>query len=252
MEKWSLSAEMISIIAVIMMIWFSYNKEHIKTVRRTLFIAGLYVTLGSSLLNVLCTWTIENYSKVPRWVNIALNSLYFLLSITMATLVAAYLFELFLEHVYEKYCRTRAMIGTSILVGTYLVIFISNFWNGCLFWFDNHGGYHRGVLNKSGYFIMLGELILTIICYFHNRSSVEKRVIHVMRGLPALVVLMSVFQIIYPEVLMNGMIGAFVYLIIFANFQNIHVEHDSLTGIRNRKVFTVNCLSGRKADRNFR
>lgn len=251
MEKWSLSAEMIAIIMVLMMLLFSHNKERIKTVRRTIFNVGLLLTLLSSTLNILCINSISNYWSLPRSFNILLNSMYFLVSVGMSTMMAVYFFDLFLEHVYDEKCTVRATIGTTICIGVYLIIFLANFRTGCLFYFDRQGNYHRGPLNKSGYFVMLAELTLVVICYFHNRASIEKKVINVVRAMPPIAILLWVFQFIYPEVLLNGFMGAVVYLIIFVNFQNINVERDGLTGLRNRKCFYNELMLRRKGKQEF-
>lgn len=71
---------------------------------------------------------------------------------------------------------------------------------------------------------------------------------HVMHALPPLVVLMIVFQRLYPEILLNGAIITIADLILYISFQSRRLDLDSLTGVGNRKGFR-NELSLRLAGR---
>lgn len=237
MVRWSLAAELLAFILMIMIALFYYDRKQAKTVRRRLFECGLWMGEGSILLNAVCVYTIENYERVPVWLNMLLNSAYFWLVVCTCSVMAAYLFDLLLEHVYSRYCRTRAAVGLGILTGGYTLLVATNFWTGWMFYFDKEGNYHRGILNKSGYAILVMELILLGICYVRNRPSVGKNVIRVMRTLPPILLLIAIFQLAFPELLLNGTIMTFGMLIIFVNFQHFQVERDSLTGIGNRKNF---------------
>lgn len=237
MVQWSMAAEYLAFILILMIALFYYERRQAKTVRRRIFEAGLWLAEISIFLNMVGVYTIENFDRVPYWLNVTVNNGYFLVSVWMATVVAAYLFDLLLEHVYDKRCRTKAVTGLSILTGGYTMVVISNYWSGLLFWFDEQGEYHRGSCNRLGYVILWIELLMITMCYCRNRASVEKNVKRVIYTLPPLIFLMAIFQVIFPEILLNGTIISFAVLIIFVNFQNFKVGRDSLTGIGNRKSF---------------
>lgn len=234
---WSVSAEILAFILIIMIGLFSYEKGKVRSTRKKIFDIALCLAELSVVLNIACVYTVENYQKIPYRLNMFLNSGYFLVSIGMCTAIAVYFFDLILEHVYSKSCRKRAVIGVSVIVTIYLVLWVSNFWTGHFFWFDAQGIYHRGALNQSGYMLMLAELVLVLICYFKNRASVEKGVKRVIYTMPPVVLLLVAFQMAFPTILMNGTIAAFAMIIIFGNFQNSQAERDSLTRIGNRKSF---------------
>lgn len=237
MMQWSLAAELLAFILVVMIALFYYDRKQIKSAREKIFEIGLFLAEISIILNAVCVYTIENYNMVPYWLNMTLNSGYFLISVWMSVAIAAYLFDLLLEHVYSKLCRRRAVTGLGILTGIYTSVVVLNFWNKWLFWFDRQGGYHRGILNKIGYVILIIELAMVVMCYWRNRESVGRNVKKVVHTLPTIILMFAAFQVAYPEVLLNGTIGAFTLLVIFVNFQSFQIEKDGLTGIGNRKSF---------------
>ncbi|MDO5407135.1 MAG: bifunctional diguanylate cyclase/phosphodiesterase [Eubacteriales bacterium] len=237
MINWSLSTELLSLIIIIMTALFCYDKKQIKTRRDRLFDLILLMSALSILLNTVCVFTIEHYADVPHGLNMVLNSVYFLISSSTCTAFAAYLFDLLLEHVYDKHCRTKALVGLSILTVIFTLLVLLNCQNGLLFYFNEQGVYCRGPLNKAGYMLLIIELGMIGMCYHRNRASIGRSVRRVMYMLPPVALLLAFFQLSFSGLLLNGTIMAFAALIIFVNFQNLQVGQDSLTGIGNRKSF---------------
>lgn len=61
--------------------------------------------------------------------------------------------------------------------------------------------------------------------------------VRIMWTVPPIVVLLVLYQVAYPEQLLNGTISALANLIIFISFQSSRIERDGLTGINNRRSF---------------
>ncbi|MCQ4636324.1 GGDEF domain-containing phosphodiesterase [Anaerovorax odorimutans] len=222
---------------IIVISLYFFDRKHTRSPRRTLFWICLGLSAFEIILNAACVLTIRYYALVPQWLNVLLNSLYFLVTVWTCSILALYIFNLLLEHVYEKHCLIRAVAGLVILNALFLILVIINFRTGVLFWFDADGGYHRGLFNNAGYAVMLAEVCMVIMCYVRNRSSVSKNVFQVIRTLPPIVLGLAAFQLIYPQILLNGVSFAFVDLVLFINFQNYQVGTDSLTRIGNRRNF---------------
>lgn len=237
MIKWSLSAEILAFMLVIVTVLLSYDKKRVASRSEKYFDLAIMMAGFSIILNVICVITIQNYDKVPYAVNMILNSFYFLISVYMSAVMAAYFFELILEHVYRKDCRTRATVGVTILLVGYTLLVISNIWNRCLFWFDETGTYRRGILNKSGYFVMLIELVMVGMCYRKNKKSVAKRARKILHMLPFIAILLTIFQLIFPELLLNGTMIVFVLIASLVDFRNLKLEAEGLSGIGNRNSF---------------
>lgn len=237
MIKWSFSAELLALIMIIMVALYFYDGKYILTLRRKLFECSIWLSIFSIILNIICIYLLGDYFAVPSWVHMTLNSFYFLVSVSMSSVMALYIFDLLLEYVYDKRCRTKAYIGVGILSIGYFILVLCNLWNHKLFWFDEYGVYHRGAWNRIGYVIMLIQLSMVIVCYCKNRSSIGSNVVKMIHTLPPFLVLMVVLQHFFSDVLMNGTIVAFVQVLMFLNFQNMKIDQDSLTGIGNRKRF---------------
>ena len=246
--RWSLSAELFSAIILALLMLSYRGQKQAPTRRGQMYQLCLWLSMGSILLNVLCVLTIDYALHLPLWLNLLLNSLYFFVVVIMATVMAAHLFELILEHVYDSHCLRKAR---RLLVGLALLFTAAVLWNlesGILFYFDDQNAYQRGPLNSLGYGFLTVELLALVVCYLRNRRSVSRSMVHVMRTLPPLVVLLMVFQWLYPEILLNGAIITIADLILYISFQSRRLDLDSLTGVGNRKGFR-NELSLRLAGR---
>lgn len=237
MIVWSQIAEFLALILLFLISLYFHDRRQTRSRRRTLFWICLVLSIFEIALNAVCVITISQYEHVPHWLNMLLNSLYFLSSVWVSSILALYIFNLLLEHVYEKHCRTNAVIGLLLLNALFFILVIVNLQTGILFLFDSDGGYHRGVFNRAGYVVMFIELCMVIICYLRNRSSVSKNVQQVIHTLPPIILGLALFQICYPQILLNGITIAFADLVLFINFQNYQVGTDSLTHIGNRKSF---------------
>lgn len=238
MIRWSLVPEYIALVMILVIMLFFYDKRRVRTFRRSLYWACLWLSVASIGINIISVYTIENFAQIPLWVNIAVNSLYFWITVLLCSTIAFYLFQRLLEFVYDKHCLKRAATGLGIIMTVYTLLTLWNLESGVFFSFDAAGNYQRGVYNRVGYLALLVEIVMLIICYVRNRKSVSgdmKRVISIM--IPV-VVLIGILQVsVLRAVLLNGTIIALADLVIFLGFQSRPIEQDSLTGAGNRKSF---------------
>ncbi|MDY3282562.1 putative bifunctional diguanylate cyclase/phosphodiesterase [Dysosmobacter sp.] len=239
MIRWSLMPEIFSlfIITIIFIRYYCYEWKVAFTPRRKLFLACLICSGASIVLNGLCVWMLSQPGRFPVWLNLVLNTAYFLLSIAMCSLFALLLFILLLEHVYDLHCLRRARVALIALTAAYWVLILTNPFTRVLFRIDETGLYQRGPLNRICYALPVLEILLLVYCYFRNRDSVSTSMVYVMRSLPPLVMLVAFFQVLYPEVLLNGTLSSCASLLLFLSFQTHTGDRDSLTGIRSRENF---------------
>ena len=237
--QWSLLGEFYSffILFILFLRYHWYERNVAPNKRRLLFTHCLLLSMGSIILNLICVLSLNNVGLVPVWVNVLLNTLYFLASILMCSFLAYLLFDATLEHVYDKHCLRRAQIMLATITSISIFLLILNLFTGILFYFDADGYYQRGMLNKILYLLPVVELVFLAVCYFRNRLSIGKRMVYVMRSIPPLIILLVLLQISYPNVLLNGTLSATVSLIIFIAFRTHTEEWDSLTGAGSRSSF---------------
>ncbi len=199
------------------------------------YLVSLSLTIASIILNILCVHSLENVAQyIPKWIHLLINSGYFILILLMVTVVACYLLEIIYEHIYERvwmYRLRKIFIGITI---GYLALVVSNPLTGFLFWFNEGNHYLRGPLNQLGYYLMALEVAMILGCALLNWKHLSKSTRQVIRTLPPSVILLTVFQLIYPDHLLNGGIMVITDIIMLFNFQSNRIEADSQTGLGNR------------------
>lgn len=237
MLYWPLLTEIIALllICVLLLNLTSYNKPMNHSLK--MYWICLVLSGVSIILNVVCTISLKHSQQIPVGINIFLNSLYFLFVVSLCSVVAMYIFEKMLEHVYEQYCIVRAKIILTSLNVLYMLLVLINLKTGILFWFDAEGIYHRGILNRSGYAIMGIEMTLLLICFWRHRSSIGREMKHAIKVFFPITVALTVIQLIDNRLLLNGTIAALVDIVLFISFFSQRREEDSVTGIGNRDGF---------------
>lgn len=237
MIMWSLAAELLGLIINLILILYHYEKRLVSNFRRKVYHLCLWISVVTTVLNIICVYMVTHPALVSYRVNLACNSAYFILCIMMCSVVAVYMFSLTLEHVYNKRCQDMAGKVILMLNLIFLLIVAWNIKSGILFYFDHNGEYVRGPLNRIGYGIMAIEMLMLVICYMRNRGSVSKPVIRLIRTMPVIAIVCIVFQHVYENMQLNGMFMAITNMVIFISFQTRRNEIDSLTLIGNRNSF---------------
>jgi len=136
----------------------------------------------------------------------------------------------------KQKCYRIAVSLVCIMYGIVIAFVFINIWTGCYFYFED-GAYCRGPLNKLGFLVVLVEVLMLCCCYFKNRKLVTPYAGHLIRTLPPLILIMTMVQLLVPDVIFTGTIAAIVNLIIFACFQNNRIGRDALTELSNRSSF---------------
>ena len=238
MADWSLTSELMALIVLCLLIaQVLASKAFSKTHRRALYLSSLFLACGSIVLNAASVELLANYSSSHFIPTTIVNTLYFIVSVWMASAIALYLFDLLLEHVYDRRCWNRAILGVGILNALFLVLMVVNGATGLIYSISPDGIYEKGPLNLIGYGVVGTETLMLLWCYYTNHASVSKQVTKVIRLLPPLVIALVVYQFAFPSILLNGTIGAIALLIITLNFQSRRIDTDGLTLLGDRKSF---------------
>ncbi|MDO4274383.1 MAG: bifunctional diguanylate cyclase/phosphodiesterase [Eubacteriales bacterium] len=231
-----LITEYLALVIIVILTMFFYEKKSIPASWFSLYRWCLALPALSILVDIICV-VLMDVEEVPHWLNMLLNSSYFLLSVLTCSVMALFLFGKILEHVYDKHCMDRAKNVVMILTGIFLIILVTNFYTKWLFWFDQQGHYHRGILNHAGYYVMLAEGFFILLCYHKNRSSVGNMVSRALKMTVGVTFFLAVIQMMFPNIMLNGTLMAYADMIFFIHFQSQRVGFDTLTGLGNRKRF---------------
>ena len=225
------------LLTIIFLRYYGYEWHVAFTGKRKLFLLCLVSAAAFIVLNIVTVSAASKPRCIPLWLSMLLNSGYFLFTILACSLFAWFLFQLTLEHVYEEHCMHQAKAALTVLTAIFISLIVVNLFTGILFYFDDSGQYCRGPLNRCVFLLPVTELVLLGVCYVRNRASVSAPMIYVIRSLPPIVLILTLLQIFYPELYLNGMLSATVSLVLFLSFQTHTSDRDSLTGIRNRNNF---------------
>lgn len=237
MNKWFLSAEIFSLIIIVILMLNFYERRWKNFEQRKIYQLCFLMSAGSILLNIICVHTIARAWDMPLWVNLFFNSAYFLLIMTVSTIIAYYLMYLLFEHIYLRSGLKKFKKLLTLLYVGYLLLLLYNVQSGILFYFDGNRIYRRGPLINSGYGIMGLQLLVLVIFTLRNKKSISNSMKRVMRILPPVILLLTIYQLIYPDVLFNGGIIVAANIIILVNFQSRSIEQDTLTVSGNRSSF---------------
>ena len=96
---------------------------------------------------------------------------------------------------------------------------------------------------RQGYAALGIELTMLLACFFRNRRLLPPQMKKIIRIMPPVIIIMTVFQLVYPELLMNGLITALCFLIIFISFQN---SGDIVSGVAHgmNAILTATLVAG--------
>lgn len=240
MTQWSLAGEFWAFIVIVILMLYFYERRLAVNARDKLYRNCLWMSMLCIGLNVSSVVLLQYPEQVPGWLNILLNSAYFLAVVAACSMVAAFVFMMMMEHVYEKHCLRRAFTGLFVVNILYAAAVLWNIKSSILFYIDSAGIYHRGRLNGLGYAVLAVEIGMIYFCYIKNRPSVSKSMVKVICTIPPVTVLLCMFQALFPEIILNETAMAVANLVLFIGFQNRAVRRDYLTMVGNRESFYEN------------
>lgn len=225
-------------LVVTLLLFYVESKNKVLHMPKTskLFVCGLWLTVLTAVIDLIAGYLLKKMG-VPLWLNMLVNTLYFIVNIITTTQIAWYFFTKALEHTHEKHCLRNAKVGLTVLFGIYMVIVILNVWTGWLFSFDAAGVYCRGPLNFMGYAITIAQMVLVVICYFRNRTAISGVMRRLLLLLFPAIIFCIVLQRLYPEIMLNSMIIAIVNTVLFLTFQGQRYGVHSLTKLNDRHRF---------------
>ena len=224
----------LGLVIVLCLFYFDGRSRYMSPASKC-FIACLVLTAISAVVDLLTGHFLD--IQVPLWANVAINTLYFIVSVVTTSAFALYLFTRILEHAHDNHCMTYARRGLFILFSIYLVAVVANLWNGWLFYFDEAGNYCRGPLNVLGYIITICQMGLVTVCYCRNRRNASRPMRRALLQTFPVIVLCIIIQRMYPEIMLNGFIMAMVALVLFLSFQGQRQGIHTLTELNDRHRF---------------
>ena len=134
----SIYLDAISLVIIGVIGLFHYEPRRRKVRRYQLFNLCLMLTGATLISDIITLITISNVSGYPLWLNILVNSIYFVCINSCLSVVAGYVFYLLFEYMTEQKCFKIAS-GFILIMWTFLILLIFvNLKTGCYFYFENN------------------------------------------------------------------------------------------------------------------
>ena len=209
--------------------------RHMTTASK-LFVAALLMAAVTAVTDLYTGYLLEQ-TGVPLWLNMLVNTLYFVNALLTTTVLALYLFKKILEHTHERGCTRRAHIGLTAILVPYLILVGTNVHTKWLFYFLEDGTYCRGPLNGLGYIASALQLVLVFICFVRNRRTANKALTRVIVMISPVVPLCAIIHHVHPDIMLNSFIITLVIMTLFLTFQGQRQGVHSLTQLNDRYRF---------------
>ena len=141
----SLTAELISLLLLLALSFYSFDRRLTVAPRPRLYQCCLLLPILSILLDLLSVGAIVHL-QLPV-LSLVLCTLYFLVSALACSCLSYYLMLLTLEYVFDRRGLRRIRYFLITLNLVFALLLLVNLSTGLLFYFDKQHLYHRGPLN---------------------------------------------------------------------------------------------------------
>lgn len=229
---------------------FYFKNKYFPTAASKFYSWCLICTAVNASVDILSTYFINNQIG-PVWLNMIINTVYFLTNILTSSFIAMLFFAKILEHVHDDHCMKKAITSLIATASAYASLVLTNPLTKILFYFDENGVYTRGPLNFLGYLVVIVQVIFVAICYFRNRKYVTKNMKFAVIQILPITVLFIFVQLTYPEILLNSLIMALVELVFYLHLHSNASGVHTLTNLNDRHKFVRYVDDLIRADKSF-
>lgn len=245
--NWVVEPEYLACVLIAIILGNSLFDHGAPSLKTTTFRASLFISFAAIFTNLIAIYLMQYAYKFPVSLLYTVNMIYFLLVPVMIGSITAVTFVTMYEERYEETCFRRAMM--ILLSATLLTValVLANRATGWIFYFDAKGNYVRGILNKSNAFLLGVMLIMIAVCYLRERKKVRTSFRSIIISLELLGVILTAFQLAYPNTMLSGSEAALSLLVLFIYGQQQRIHEDYLTELVNRESFyrSLERLSGK-------
>jgi len=202
-----------------------------NTRHKTIFTAisiGTIILLVSDSIN----WLVDGH---PEQILIVLNSLalatYYFMHFVVLSLWALYVWTITNP---ERKIPSLLIMILTIACLSFLVLVVSNTWNGLLYTIDENNSYYRGVLFIP-FAVACAVLLAFALCIsVQKRRILNKGVFATLVLFPVLPLIGAVAQAFFFGLPLIWTLAAFTIFVVYINIQNDLVAVDQLTGTYSR------------------
>ncbi len=205
--------------------------------KETTFRIALGFSLFAIINNILSIYTIENAARMPVLLNVILNTFYYFSVAVMTTMVSITTYVTMFEGRYGEPRLKSAIIVSLAFFALEATLVVVNLFTGWLFYFDEFGLYHRGVLNEIGIAYLAIAIFNILLFGLLERKRVKKSFRLILFILPSIAAAIGFVQFLNPDTILTGTIISFSLLTLFIAGQQQRARVDALTELSSREAF---------------
>ncbi|MBQ0058624.1 MAG: EAL domain-containing protein [Lachnospiraceae bacterium] len=204
-----------------------------KIRRDRLLLGGIVSAVSAILLNIVCGLTQIDPMTVPLRGHYLLNSAYFLISFLMMNSLAFYIVNRMANRNKEKTDGYRLFLW--FVQGIIILMLLVNIKYDTVFHFEE-GIYVQGPYWFIGYVMLFVLVVYAVSVYFTERHNVDIRTRRALLMLAPVMIMLAIFQIIYPKLYMNGFMAAVALTVFSIYYGDEANEEDYTTNVATTEV----------------
>lgn len=191
----------------------------------------LYATIGcllSAVFDIISVFCTTYYKVVDTRITIAIQTLFYLMLITVPLLITIYSLDL----AYKNHRRAKIMVGLSLaLYIGYFILLMVNIKTGIVFTADKVNGYQRGPLKNITYILTIVYMVIIEVTLITHHKAISKRIAVTIFLYPVIGVGILIFQYFFPTLLLTGTASLASILLCYMAIQSDMLDFDMVTGL---------------------
>lgn len=214
--------------ALLVVYYMKYNAPFKKY---TIFLMLLWCAFFSTVASI-CNNTLPGVA--PRWVLHVSNIAYFIFHGLNAPLLFLYVYSLTDYNLQDWNPLVPWLIPTAFS----LLLVLTNWYSGGIYWLDADGGYHRGQLLPILYMVTAVNFLSTVFILVRRRRMIAVQESLSIFFFLVLVIAAMLYQLVNPQMLVENFACAACLMISQMTVQNPEMILDGPTGMLTKQGFS--------------
>lgn len=213
--KYNIHYEVASLCFIAVVYLFHRTQYSIKTEANRKFHQLVIATFFSVLMDIITAITISYYQRIPLWINVALNTIYFEITVYMG-----FVFTRYVRTVVTSGDEKKDSLFNRLVLIVYSCSLLLNMHMGYYFDFTEAKGYVHGPLYIAHILVPYYYVLYTAAILLINRKKIGRRQI-ISAGSYTVLLLFTVLiqTFVCPEILLCGLAFAVSLLLCFLSLE---------------------------------
>ncbi len=230
-------SEFLSCVILVVICVYSLMGKKSVSYKQAAFHGSALISFAALLITLILFYMTHLGSLISPRVLILVGSLFYIgMSVATASITGAMLTTMFENRLNTRRFKCASLIAFCLLVVQILIV-AANLFTGWLFFIRPNGSYATGPLHRIDLIYLILAYINVYVFYRLERKRVKNAFRLIIYIIPAITVVMGVFQYFYMDLVLTGTTLSVSLLVLFIYGQQQRLYIDPLTEISNREAF---------------